>query len=529
MRPAADVLGELRRRLRAARRLGAPHARRHARATATRPQARGLRVLIAGAGGAAHLPGMLAVGHVAARHRRAGRARAPRRARLAALDRPDAPGRARSRRSRSTARRTRRCSRCASSLGRRRRARRARSTAHRARLAEEARGQDRGARRRRRDRARASARARRRRRARSSSPPTTSASATPRPMGVLEALAGRGRDLGGPARRPRRGHARPRRAAAGLDVGVHLALTAGLPRYRWGPVTFAPSLLGGDGGFPATVADLHDHADPDEVRRECRAQLERAVAVRHRPHPPVGARRRAVRRSPRSSTCSLELAEEQRLPLRLPDRARAARVRLPAARPRRRARRRRAPTPCATSSTLAVRGPRVVGRRAPRRRDRARRAPRRSTPTSCARSRPTPTERVADLDGLLAFGTLAAALARRRRPHPRRGRDSATSRGATPSPRVSLRGRRPRAWRSSASSRPPSPSCSPRAPGRSTSRSSASEPPTGARRGDRSRRSGGRAGVGLRRREAPWAFGSGLMHDLPGEGEQGAGPARGPA
>ena len=52
--------------------------------------------------------------------------------------------------------------------------------------------------------------------------------------------------------------------AGGHDVGVHLALTAGLPRFRWGPVTFAPSLLGGDGGFPGTTEDLHDHADPDD-------------------------------------------------------------------------------------------------------------------------------------------------------------------------------------------------------------------------------------------------------------------------
>ena len=47
--------------------------------------------------------------------------------------------------------------------------------------------------------------------------------------------------------------------------------------YRWGPITHAPSLLDGDGGFPRTVADLWDHADLDEVRRELRAQVERAI------------------------------------------------------------------------------------------------------------------------------------------------------------------------------------------------------------------------------------------------------------
>ncbi len=63
----------------------------------------------------------------------------------------------------------------------------------------------------------------------------------------------------------------------GEDLGVHLTLNSELDCFRWGPLTSAPSLLDGDGGFPRTVQDLWDHADLDEVRRECRAQLERAV------------------------------------------------------------------------------------------------------------------------------------------------------------------------------------------------------------------------------------------------------------
>jgi len=63
----------------------------------------------------------------------------------------------------------------------------------------------------------------------------------------------------------------------GEDVGVHLTLNAEYEQYRWGPVTQAPSLLGGDGGFPATLQDVWDHADIEEVRRECRAQIERAI------------------------------------------------------------------------------------------------------------------------------------------------------------------------------------------------------------------------------------------------------------
>jgi predicted glycoside hydrolase/deacetylase ChbG (UPF0249 family) len=63
----------------------------------------------------------------------------------------------------------------------------------------------------------------------------------------------------------------------GEDIGVHLTLNAEYELYRWGPITHAPSLLGGDGGFPRTKEDVWDHADLDEVRRECRAQIERAI------------------------------------------------------------------------------------------------------------------------------------------------------------------------------------------------------------------------------------------------------------
>jgi chitin disaccharide deacetylase len=63
----------------------------------------------------------------------------------------------------------------------------------------------------------------------------------------------------------------------GEDVGVHLTVNAEHDLYRWGPITHAPSLLDGDGGFPRTITDVWDHADLDEVRRECRAQVERAI------------------------------------------------------------------------------------------------------------------------------------------------------------------------------------------------------------------------------------------------------------
>ena len=63
----------------------------------------------------------------------------------------------------------------------------------------------------------------------------------------------------------------------GEDVGVHLTLNSEWENYRWGPITRSPSLLDGDGGFPRTIEDVWDHADVEEVRKECRAQIERAI------------------------------------------------------------------------------------------------------------------------------------------------------------------------------------------------------------------------------------------------------------
>jgi predicted glycoside hydrolase/deacetylase ChbG (UPF0249 family) len=111
-----------------------------------------------------------------------------------------------------------------------------------------------------------------------------------------------------------------REAAAryrGEDVGVHITLNAEHDLYRWGPITHAPSLLDGDGGFPRTVADMWDHADLDEARRECRAQVERAILwgfdVSH-----VDSHLDALTRRPEFFDIYLELACDFGLPVRLP-------------------------------------------------------------------------------------------------------------------------------------------------------------------------------------------------------------------
>lgn len=114
-----------------------------------------------------------------------------------------------------------------------------------------------------------------------------------------------------------------REAAAryrGEDVGVHLTLNAEWELYRWGPVTMAPSLLGGDGGFPRTLEDVWEHADLDEVRRELRAQIERAILwgfdVTH-----LDSHMGTLQLRPEFFDVYLDLAVEFALPLRLSGRA----------------------------------------------------------------------------------------------------------------------------------------------------------------------------------------------------------------
>ena len=110
-----------------------------------------------------------------------------------------------------------------------------------------------------------------------------------------------------------------REAAAsyrGEDIGAHLTLNAEYDLYRWGPVTHAPSLLDGDGGFPRTLVDLWEHGDVDEVRKECRAQIERAIYwgfdVSH-----LSAHLGALELRPEFFDVALQLAVDFRLPLRL--------------------------------------------------------------------------------------------------------------------------------------------------------------------------------------------------------------------
>jgi hypothetical protein len=103
---------------------------------------------------------------------------------------------------------------------------------------------------------------------------------------------------------------------AGHDVGVHLTLTAEYPTYRWRALTGAASLHDDDGFLPATAEEVRARADPDEVRAECRAQVEQALAwgvdVTH-----LDAHMGTVQVDPRFFETYVELAAAFRLPLRM--------------------------------------------------------------------------------------------------------------------------------------------------------------------------------------------------------------------
>jgi len=102
----------------------------------------------------------------------------------------------------------------------------------------------------------------------------------------------------------------------GEDVGVHLTLNAEWDHYRWGPITPSPSLVDGDDAFPREVDALWRRAVIEEVRSECRAQIQRALAwgldVTH-----LDSHIHALQLPPHFFGVYLDLAVEFRLPMRL--------------------------------------------------------------------------------------------------------------------------------------------------------------------------------------------------------------------
>ena len=76
--------------------------------------------------------------------------------------------------------------------------------------------------------------------------------------------------------------ARWARAHPDADLGIHLALNSEWTGLRWGPVSGAsavPSLLDADGYLPLVEPIVVKQAQPAEVERELRAQIDRAKAA----------------------------------------------------------------------------------------------------------------------------------------------------------------------------------------------------------------------------------------------------------
>jgi len=103
---------------------------------------------------------------------------------------------------------------------------------------------------------------------------------------------------------------------ADLDIGVHLTLTAEYPGYRWRSLTGAASLHNADGFLPLTTREVFAKADLGDVRAECRAQIDQALAwgvdVTH-----LDSHMGSVQTDARFFAVYAELAVEFDLPLRM--------------------------------------------------------------------------------------------------------------------------------------------------------------------------------------------------------------------
>lgn len=105
------------------------------------------------------------------------------------------------------------------------------------------------------------------------------------------------------------------KGAAG-GVGVHLTLTSEYPAYRWRALTGAASLHDAQGYLPTTAAAVWRNADLDDVRAECRAQIDQAYAwdvdVTH-----LDAHMGTMQLDPRYFAVYRDLAVAYRLPVRM--------------------------------------------------------------------------------------------------------------------------------------------------------------------------------------------------------------------
>lgn len=103
----------------------------------------------------------------------------------------------------------------------------------------------------------------------------------------------------------------------GLPMGGHLTLTSEHAGYRWRSLTGAASLYDAGGFLPATTALALAQHDVDEVRAECRAQVDAALAwgvdVTH-----IDTHMDVLHASEALFAIYLDLAAEIGVPVRLP-------------------------------------------------------------------------------------------------------------------------------------------------------------------------------------------------------------------
>jgi predicted glycoside hydrolase/deacetylase ChbG (UPF0249 family) len=102
----------------------------------------------------------------------------------------------------------------------------------------------------------------------------------------------------------------------GGGIGVHLTLTCEYPGYRWRSLTGAPSLHDDEGYMPGAAQAVWDRANLEDVRAECRAQIDQAYAwgvdVTH-----LDAHMGTMQLEPRYAALFLDLAAVYRLPIRM--------------------------------------------------------------------------------------------------------------------------------------------------------------------------------------------------------------------
>ena len=103
------------------------------------------------------------------------------------------------------------------------------------------------------------------------------------------------------------------------DLGLHLTLTAEWQTFRWGPVTprnLVPSLVGPDGFFYSTTEEFMQHAKPNEVETEIRAQIERAKSMGLQPTH-LDAHMHSLYATPELFAVLRKVARDYKLPIRM--------------------------------------------------------------------------------------------------------------------------------------------------------------------------------------------------------------------